>query len=136
MIVQPASPNRFPWMTERSGYTPLPDAKGIEAVAGDVVRGMVVFDGFTETLAQVHVALDTPRAAIHLLRPALQYAFLQAGRLALVAFLDARNTRAVLLARGVGFQEVYREPDGVALGADLILFRMRREECRYLQEAH
>lgn len=124
------------WMAERSGYTPGADAKGIVATFGGRVLGVVAFDGFTATIAQVHVALGTPRAAGILFRPAFRYAFLQANRLALVTMVDSRNTRAVGLAAGLGFREACRVRDGMALGADLILFELRREECRYLQETH
>jgi len=124
------------WLTQRSGYTPLLDARGIRAVCGGRTVGMVVFDGFTETLAQVHLALETPRAAAALLRPTFNYAFRQLGLAVLVTMLDSRNTRAVGLARGLGFREACRIVDGAAVGADLILFEMRRHACRFTREVH
>jgi RimJ/RimL family protein N-acetyltransferase len=124
------------WLTARSGYTPMADAKGIMAVREGRILGMVVFDGFTETIAQAHVALDSPRAMAALVHPAFQYAFLQAGRIALVTFLDSRNTGAVRLVEGLGFREKGRCADGVALGGDLIFYEMRRERCRFLPRSH
>jgi RimJ/RimL family protein N-acetyltransferase len=126
----------FGWLTARSGYVPGADARGIQAARAEEVVGMVVFDAFTETIALVHVALASPRAAAALFRPAMEYAFLQAGRIALVTMLDSRNTRAVRLAVGLGFRETHRVVDGVSAGADLIHLEMRRHECRALKGVH
>lgn len=134
--VEIAPTRDFTWMTERSGYAPLPDGRGIVALRGAQALGMVVYDGFTATLAQVHVALATPMAARHLLRPAFEYPFLQLGLLALATMLDSRNERAVALALGAGFLEAGRIQDGVDVGSDLVLYQLRRERCRFLSEVH
>lgn len=126
----------FGWLTERSGYTPAADARGIQATRAGEVLGMVVFDAFTETIALVHVALASPRAAAALFRPAMEYAFLQAHRLALVTMLDSRNVAAMRLAMGFGFRETHRVVDGMSVGADLIHLEMRRHECRTLPGVH
>lgn len=132
MIVQAASPEHFPWMTDRSGYVPLPDAVGEEAVSGGVIQGMVIFDGRTETMAQVHVALESPLAAGALRRVAFRSPFIQHGLRVLVTTLASDNGPAVRLALGMGFTEVGRVRDGFRVGVDLILYELRRDACRHL----
>jgi hypothetical protein len=132
-MVRAAPPAHFPWLTSRSGYRPLSDARGLEAVRGERLLGMVLFDGWTATLAQAHVAVDTPLALRHLLPEAARYVFRQAERLAIVTMVDARNTPVRQLAAGVGFHEVYRIQDGMEPGVDMILIELRRENCRFLE---
>jgi RimJ/RimL family protein N-acetyltransferase len=96
---------------------------------------MVVYDGRTRTLAQMHVALEMPDAGKALLRPAFAYPFAVLGLRVLVAMVDASHEPAVAIAKRQGFTEAYRVRDGVEVGTDLILFELRRDDCRPL-EAH
>lgn len=112
-----------------------PDARGLVAVdASDAVRGGVLYDSWTATSAQVHMAASTPMAGRALLPAAFEYPFQEAGRRVLLAFVREGNTASVKVTRHLGFREAYRVRDGAAPGEALILFELRREECRYLHE--
>jgi len=133
MLVREAMPSSFGWMTARSGYTPLPDAVGLEVVRGGETQGLVLLDGRTSTMAQVHVALATPQAALRLRRAVFRLAFAQLGLRVLVTVLASSNVAAVRLAGGLGFSVAGRIRDGFALGDDLLLYELRREDCRFLE---
>lgn len=125
----------FGWLTERSGYVPLPDAVGLKAVGPTgAIHGMVVYDGRTPTLAQMHVALLDSEAGAALHGPAFAYPFSVLGLHVLLAMVDSSNASAVAVAKRQGFVEAYRVRDGVEVGTDLILFELRRESCAALKE--
>lgn len=110
-----------------------PDARGLVAVdAAGRVRGGALYDRWTQNSAEVHMAATTPLVGRALLPAAFEYPFLEGGRGVLLAFVRAGNTASVRVVRHLGFREVYRVADGAARGEDLILFELRREECRYL----
>lgn len=121
------------WLEERVGTPLTPEARGIVAVdATGRVRGMVAYDGWTESAAEAHMAVDAPAAWRALVRPAFVYPFLQAGRRVLLGRIRASNTASLRMAMHLGFAELARVRDGAREGEDLVLVQMRREDCRWL----
>ena len=122
------------WISERAHCALTADARGIAAVdARGNIRGMVAYDGWTENACQAHMAVDSPIVWRHLVRPAFQYPFLQAGKNVLVGVIPSHNERSVEMTRALGFIEKHRIADGWAPGDDMIVFEMRRSECRWLE---
>lgn len=101
--------------------------------AGGEILAMVVFDWWTHNSAEGHVCIEEPSAILPLLRKALRYFFLETGRSVLLGRVRATNTRALALDKGLGFREVHRIKDGYAVGEDMVLLEMRREDCRWLE---
>jgi RimJ/RimL family protein N-acetyltransferase len=122
------------WLTERTGHAPGPGFRALVALdTAGVIRGGVGFDGWTPGSVHLHVVLDTPVAGRALLRSAFAEAF-SGGRLLVRGEVRASNARSLTLARRLGFRETHRVRDGWAAGEDMVLFEMRREECRWLKE--
>jgi hypothetical protein len=121
------------WLADRTGYSPGPDFRCLVSIGAGGVRGVVGFDGWTPNSVHMHVALDTPIAARELLRPSFAEAFAN-GRTLALGVVRAGNARILRLIRHLGFREAYRMKDGWAVGEDVVLFEMRREECRWLKE--
>lgn len=135
MRVQAAPPAHFPWLEERTGCVLTRNARAIEAVDDSGrVRGMVAFDAWTSNSVQAHMAVDAPVVWRALLPAAMDYAFRQAGKGLLLGIIPSHNARSVGFTRHVGFREAYRVPDGWALGDDLVVMELRREECRWLRK--
>ena len=128
--------HNFEWLGKRLGHFHFSSAaKAIEAVderSGRIV-GMIGYDGLTQNSAQVHIALDAPMAWRALSRPAFKYPFEELDRGVLIAMVSSQNWRSLCLTRHVGFFEKHRIRDGIARGVDMVLFEMRREECRWLE---
>lgn len=122
------------WLEARAGWRYSDGVKLIQAVDGDgAIKGMVAFDYWTPNAVQGSVVLDAPIAARRLLKPAFDYVFNQCDRRVLIAMVAANNTRSRYLMRHLGFLEAHRIKDGWKVGCDVIVYEMRREECRYLQ---
>lgn len=99
------------------------------------IRGVVAYDMWTPNACQAHMAADSAIAWRSLLGPAFSYPFEEAGRRLLLGIIPAHNARSVALVRRFGFREAYRVKDGWGPGDDLLVFEMRREECRWLSPA-
>jgi L-amino acid N-acyltransferase YncA len=63
------------------------------------------------------------------------YPFRQLGARKIIATTTADHIRSIRLLRRLGFLEEACLRDA-AWGGDLIIFTLRREDCRYLGEAH
>lgn len=121
------------WLTERVGLTPTPSARAIAAVAPDGrVRGMVLYDGWTENSVEAHMAVDTPAAWRALVRPAFEYPFVQGGRGVLIGRIRESNVASLRMATHLGFDVLARIRDGAKVGEDLVLVQMRKEDCPWL----
>lgn len=135
MEVRAAPAEHFGWLLSRIGLAPGVDFKAIEAVdAKGEIRGMVGYDHWTHNSVNAHIALDSPIALRSLIRAAFAYPFEQVGFGVLVCPVASDNEASMRLCRGLGFREAYRMRDGHDVGVDLVLWEMRREECRHLKE--
>lgn len=136
-MVTAARPEDLPWVELRTGCVLTRDARGVKACdARGNIRGMVAFDGWTETAVQVHVAADTPLAWRYLMNAAREYAFLQCGKALVYASIRSDNERALRFAWHACMEVEHRFKDAVAAGVDLVCVRMRREDyMKQFQEA-
>lgn len=94
---------------------------------------MVGFDGWTENACQAHMAVDTPVAWRSLLPAAFEYPFRECNRGLILAAIPSHNTKSWGLALHFGFRVAHVVRDGWAVGDDLVLLEMRREDCRFLK---
>lgn len=120
------------WLAERTGYVPGGDFRTLVALREDgSTAGVVGFDRWTPGSVHMHIALESPAAGRLLLRPAFAEAF-SGGRTLAAGLVRGGNVRSLALAKHLGFREAYRMRDGWAPGEDMVLFEMRRAECRWL----
>jgi hypothetical protein len=121
------------WLQRRSRCALTPNARAIEVVdAYGQVRGMVAFDNATRTSVEAHMATDTPIAWRSLLPAAFQWAFEELDLRLMLGLIPASNHRARRLVEAAGFSEGYRVREGWAKDVDLVLYEMRKEDCRWL----
>lgn len=124
----------FEWVQARTGCVLTPNARAIEARdASGRIRGVVAYDHWTVNAVQAHMAVDAPIVVRSLLPAAFEYPFLEAGKGVMIGIIPAVNLRSCTMARHLGFREAHRVRDGWAIGEDLIIHELRREECRWLQ---
>jgi RimJ/RimL family protein N-acetyltransferase len=131
--VRASPPENWQWLVGRTGCALSTDFSAIEAVdAKGRIWGMVGYCNRTTTAVQMHMAVDAPIAWRRLLRPGLEYPFLQDGRKVLLGVIAASNPKSLRFAKAVGFTEAWRLKDGAATGDDLVFLTLRREDCRHL----
>jgi RimJ/RimL family protein N-acetyltransferase len=129
-------PYEYQWLVDRAGCEVTASFKAIKAVdSTGRIHGMIGYNGWTETMVIMHIALENPAAFRSLLRWAFVYPFEQAGRQIALATVRATNTQSMNLCKRVGFKEAYRVKDGIVPGEDMIIFEMRRDACQYLSSA-
>ena len=133
MIVTAATPDEFGWIEERTGCILTRNARAIAARDSQGIRGMVAYDAWTEAGAQAHMAVDAPIVWRSLLRPAFEYPFQQLGKNLLMGVIPAHNRKSVEMVKALGFREAHRIQGGWDAGDDLVLFELRRDECRWIQ---
>jgi hypothetical protein len=135
MILREAPREHYPWIAQRADLNIGPGFRAMEAIDGERILGMVAFDGWQVNSCCMHVALEAPIAARRLLYPAFRYAFVLEGKGVVVGAVLSTNEKAIALNRHLGFSEVARGRDWCARGVDLVWMEMRRENCRWIQQA-
>lgn len=133
MLLAAATSGDIAWLSERTGYLPTRNARGLAAVDGSGrTRGVVGYDGWTQAAVHCHMAVDTPIAWRALLPEAFRYPLETCGRRLLIALVTADNARSLALARHFGFAETARIRGGWSDGVDLVLLELRKDDCRWL----
>jgi RimJ/RimL family protein N-acetyltransferase len=123
----------YQWLVDRVGCFIDPGFRAIKIVdEGGRIHGMVGYGAWTENSVMCHIALDNPAALRTMVTAGFKYPFEMAGRGVMLATVRASNVRSYRLCRRLGFEEAYRIKDGIAVGEDIILMQMRREDCRFL----
>lgn len=128
-------PQEYGWLVERAGCDVTPGFQAIKAIDDSGrIHGMVGYGNWTENSVLMHIALENPAAFRSILTMAFRLPFEMANRGVALATVRAKNERSMRLCQRVGFREAYRVKDGIAVGEDLVLFEMRRENCRFIPE--
>ena len=132
-LVQAAPPADYGYLVARTGCALTSDFRAIEAMDGqERIRGMVGYCNWTKSAVQLHIAVEAPSVWRALLRPGLEYPFVECGRRVLLGLIAVSNKRSARFTRAVGFRDVARIKDGWEVGEDMVLFQLRREDCRFL----
>jgi L-amino acid N-acyltransferase YncA len=130
-----AAPHEFQFVTERTGCVLTASARGVKVSDPvGVTKGMVVFDGWTKNAVMAHIAADSPMAWRKLLPAACSYIFEEAGLGVIVGSIASSNRKSLSFVKRAGFRPVGSVRDGIALGVDLMLFELRRENCRFISQ--
>lgn len=125
------------WAQHRIGVRFRPDAKAIGRVAGGQIRGVVVYDNFSECDCSIHIASDGTRRWLtrSFLAEAFHYPFIQLGLRRLTGLVPAKNKAALRFDRRLGFKY-----EGLARCAmpddDIVMLGMTRAECPFIPKEH
>jgi hypothetical protein len=98
-----------------------------------VLLGGGIFQDYTGASIQVHLAGLHPNWATRdLVWVGFDYCFNQLGCNFVFGLIPSYNSEALTLDNKLGFTEITRIPD-VFPDGDLVVMRMRKEECRWLK---
>lgn len=133
LAVKAAAFEDFEWLARKIGCVVTSDFRAIKAVdAMGKIRGMVGYAEWTENCVRVHMGVDSPIVWRALLRPALEYAFVQAGRGMILGAIRSSNAKSLRFCKSVGLEEVWRLKNGFKPGEDWVFVQLLKEDCRYL----
>jgi len=122
------------WAQERVGVKFRRDATAIGLERDGALRAVVVFDAFSETDAQMHIASDGTKAWMSksLLLAAFGFPFTQLGLLRLTGLVPADNAAALAFDENIGFVREGYHPKAGPCGKDLISLGLQRSTCRFI----
>ncbi len=121
----------------QSSLVGLAKSDGMTAIGlerdGVLVAG-AVYEGFNGKNMWVHLAGLPGRSWLNreFLQAGFRYPFIQCGVQRLSGYVNASNTDARRFDEHVGFQEEARLRGAAPDGGDVIIYVMRKEDCRFL----
>ena len=110
------------------GMTGIGLEKGGELVAG------VVYEGFNGSNIWMHVGATPGKRWMtrQYLRACFAYPFIQCGVKRVSGYVNASNTAACRFDEHLGFKPEARLHGAAPDGGDVIVYAMKRSECRYV----
>jgi L-amino acid N-acyltransferase YncA len=135
-IVAMSTDDQWEWLYARATPTITPRSKGIVALREDgTILAAAVFDSWTRTSGQVHVAIDNPLAIRHgFVHECMDYFFNFCDRRIMIGLTPSNNTKSLKFNKKLGFVEVFRIEDGFDEGVDYVIQELRKENCRWINE--
>ncbi len=126
----------FDYMNERLSSDFTPDkSRCIASVEDGKILGAVIFDRFTKYGCELSIASDHPRFLTrNFIHVTCYYAFVTCGKIRITTLVKEHNKRSIKLTKGIGF--IHEATLKQAYGdQDAILFRMLKDECKWLPAA-
>ena len=100
-----------------------------------VIEWCIGFTNFIGKTCQIHVVnfnkKYTPRK---LLWATFDYPFRQLGLESLIGIVNSNNEQAMKYDQNLGFKEVHRFVGLHDDGGDIVVFEMKKDECRFVKE--
>lgn len=101
----------------------------------NVIEWCIGYTSFLGKTCQIHVVnfkkKYTPR---RLLWAAFDYPFNQVGVETLIGIVNSNNDLAMKYDQNLGFKEAYRFKGMHDDGGDIVVFEMKKQDCRFLKE--
>lgn len=110
------------------------DQQGLGSERNGVLVGGVLYERFDGRNIWMHCAGVGRWITKELLTASFLYPFVQLGCHAVWGWVEAENEKARRLDEHLGFKQHAIIPAGSKHGGDVIIYRMTREECRFLRE--
>lgn len=125
----------FAFCKERMPVSLVAGMKGLGLERdGELVAG-VLYEGFNQHNIWMHVAAEPGKKWLNkeFLRYCFHYPFVELGCTRVSGYVEASNADARRFDEHLGFQPEAVLQGAAADGGDVILYVMRRDDCRYLE---
>lgn len=125
----------FAFCKERMPVSLVAGMKGLGLERdGELVAG-VLYEGFNHHNVWMHVAAEPGRSWLNkeFLRYCFHYPFVELGCKRISGYVEARNADARRFDEHLGFRQEAVLQGAASDGGDVILYVMRRDDCRYLE---
>lgn len=125
----------FAFCSERMPVSLVAGMKGLGLERdGELVAG-VLYEGFNKHNIWMHVAAEPGKKWLNkeFLRYCFHYPFVELGCKRVSGYVEANNADARKFDEHLGFRQEAVLQEAASDGGDVILYVMRREDCRYLE---
>lgn len=115
-------------------YTPSVKFKAVMQLdeTGNIIAA-TGYDHWTPNSVSMHVWIPDPKRMVpKFVKESFRYPFEIGNRGLVIGVTPGDNTRALEFNKKIGFRETHRVKDGWALGTDMVIQEMRRDECRWI----
>jgi RimJ/RimL family protein N-acetyltransferase len=125
----------FAFCKERMPVSMVAGMKGLGLERGGELVAGVLYEGYNGYNVWMHVAADPGGKWLNraFLRYCFQYPFVELNCKRVSGYVEARNADARRFDQHLGFREEAVLRGAASDGGDVILYVMRREDCRYLE---
>jgi len=111
------------------------DSQGIIAYDERGIQAMAVCDTWTVDSCCIHYCIVNPMAIrAGFFREVFNHVFNASHRTHIYGLTPSNNKKALKLARHFGMVDVAVIPDGICTGVDVVVFRMDKEDCRWIEQ--
>jgi len=100
---------------------------------GNIIA-VIAYDDFIGRTCRLQVEGNGNWVSRDLMVASAYYPFVELDLVAMFANASADSAQSMELLERVGFEEIYRIPDGIRPGVDMVGYRMDRANCRWLKE--
>lgn len=132
-------PTDWQYIDDKCALTYTSDTKGMTAQDSDTgdILAVTVFQNWTANAVTHHGCINNQIVLKHgWIEEVAHYVFETCEKNVLFTQVASDNNTALLFDKSAGFIEVARLKDYCKAGVDLVLFEMRKENCKWLaQEA-
>lgn len=126
------------WIAERiDGYVGAPDARALGVVRGETLAAAVTYENFNGVHVEACIAAEpgSAWASRRVLAHLFGYPFHQLGCRAISVSMGMDNLPSINLATKLGFKPEAIVKYAAPSGADLLVLKMFREDCRWIAGA-
>lgn len=135
MIVATPREALWGWLNTRIGTPWSSDFRAIGLVKDDCLLAVAGYNTWAGRSCCMHIAIDEPKwVSRTFVRAIFEYPFVQRGVVQLLAPVSSTNVSSVSLIKHVGFKEFCQLEGAGSEGEDLLFFKMRPNECRWIKE--
>ena len=122
------------WVRNKIPLLRVEDTCGFVAydAVDNSILACVIFDNFTHKTVQAHQIVVRPIALRHgFFDMCMEFAFLRMNKDRIYGVVAENNHKALRLNRRMGFEEVYRIPEGFLDGVDYIVMELTKEKAGF-----
>lgn len=124
----------FEFVSARIGLNAVDGMQGIGLEHNGTLVAGAIYEGINAHNAWVHLAGEPGRKWLNrqFLHAGFIYPFIQCGVSRLRGYVEASNTDAIRFDEHVGFRREAILTGAAKDGGDVIIYVMKKEDCRYL----
>jgi RimJ/RimL family protein N-acetyltransferase len=117
-------------------HRPLEFIQGMRGIGlerdGELIAG-IIYEGWNYQSIWAHIAAEPGSQWLNkeYLRFCCNYPYEICNVKFVLGYMDATNTHALRFAKHLGFEEETRIREAATEGGDILILKMRKENCRY-----